>query len=964
MKRIQIAVLTFFLVGISVFAQVQPNKLIVKFKSNSPMAKEWFATSRIGEIVEFRNLLGSHASSAFISQLTLQAMQKRLNEISEARTSLENTSIIDNLSRICVIDFTAPIDIIFAARKISSFADVEYAESMPVHKFSSTPNDPAVALQYHLSLVKSFSAWDSIPAGNLAILAVVDTGVDYTHEDLSANIYSNPGETGLDKNGNDKRTNGIDDDGDGFVDNWHGWDFCGSNGTTPDNDPKPGNIHGTHVAGITGAVANNNKGGSGVAGSQIKILPVKVSGDNPYDNSIAKGYEGIAFAAAMGAAVINCSWGGGSSAASEQEVINAAMKLGALVVCAAGNNYINQDFYPASYDGVISVASTTQSDQKSDFSNFGSKVDVTAPGSSIYSTVPNNKYMYMDGTSMASPVAAGVAALIKMKFPQYTPYQIGEQLKATTDNIDKINPSYVGFIGTGRVNAFKAVTSTDVKSIALKSYTISDANGNGILEPGEQVQLTLVAQNIMSPIVAANGTVTSISSIQPTFINASCNFGAMQTNEEKTGSVKIVFTIPASVPENYPLTLIITFKDSTNNAGRGVISLTLNPTYRTLAANDISVTVNSRGNLAYNDYSFNLQGDGFTFKNSSNLLFEGALMVATSADNISDVARGADGSTQNTSFLTQQNILVSTPGILSNLEASTTYSDKNAANTAGISVRQNCYQFSDSASSGFIIFSYSLKNMSGSDMTSLFAGLYCDWDIGPSGAKNLATFDDDSGFAYCKSTLDATLPWTGMLLLSNQTLNYFAMDNDGATQDNPGVYDGFTASEKWQTLSSGLTRKTSSITDVSTVISAGPIALANNDSTTVSFAFFGGKDLAELKSNAAKARAKSQVMGLWDEGHFTPAQATQLLSVSPNVLSTNDPSIIKIDYDLLSYGYVSIDVTDMMGRIIATILNSNEPQLGGHHQESFNTSGLSSGNYFVRFRNLDKIEVIPFIVTR
>jgi serine protease len=178
------------------------------------------------------------------------------------------------------------------------------------------------------------------------------------------------------------------------------------------------------------------------AGFKCKLMGIKSSADNDTrgpggQGYIITGYEGIRYAADRGCAVINCSWGGGGGGQFEQDVITyATVNKNALVVCAAGNESSSGSFYPASYKYVLSVASTNSSDVRSSFSNYGNNIDICAPGSSIYSTLWNNSYATFDGTSMASPIAAGVCAIVKSQFPTYTAMQVGEKVRVNCDNID------------------------------------------------------------------------------------------------------------------------------------------------------------------------------------------------------------------------------------------------------------------------------------------------------------------------------------------------------------------------------------------------------------------------------------------------------------------------------------------------------------------------------------------------
>ncbi len=280
-----------------------------------------------------------------------------------------------------------------------------------VYSTDTTPNDPSYSSLWGLSGtygIKAPQAWDISTGSNTIVVGVIDTGVDYTHSDLSANMWINPGETA---------SNGIDDDGNGYVD-----DVYGINAITSSGNPMDDHYHGTHVAGTIGAVGNNSTGITGVAWN-LKIMGLKFL-DSSGSGSTADAVEAINYAIdmknnhAVNIRVTNNSWGGGGYSSTLNTAIANANTAGIMFMAAAGNSSSNNDtsaFYPANYNSnnVISVASTTSSGTLSSFSNYGvTTVDIAAPGSSIYSTYPGNTYATLSGTSMATPHISGVAALL------------------------------------------------------------------------------------------------------------------------------------------------------------------------------------------------------------------------------------------------------------------------------------------------------------------------------------------------------------------------------------------------------------------------------------------------------------------------------------------------------------------------------------------------------------------------
>ncbi len=421
----------------------------------------------------------------------------------------------EEFSRIFEIRVPSPISIPAMVRDLQKDPAVEYAEPKYVyHTDNYTPNDPMYNTLWHLATIKAAQAWDVTKGDATVVVGIVDSGTDYTHPDLAANIWTNPGETGLDAQGRDKRTNGIDDDNNGYIDDWRGWDFIGANANAPapDNDPNPynGNPHGTHTAGIASAVTDNGIGIASI-GFKTKLMITKHGVDAPGSENIYNGEDGILYCVNNGASVVSCSWGGSSGGQYGQDIIKYALKKNVLVVAAAGNGDANLNpldiavspEFPGAYPGVMNVGATDQQDKMAYFSNYGAPplFKVFAPGLNIVSTIPNNSYATYSGTSMATPMAAGLAALVKAVHPSWTPAQLMFQVCGTADNIDAKNPTLVGKLGFGRINAYRAVTETPASpapDIAFVSVSVDDSKGgnaNGMLEPGEQADIIVTIEN-------------------------------------------------------------------------------------------------------------------------------------------------------------------------------------------------------------------------------------------------------------------------------------------------------------------------------------------------------------------------------------------------------------------------------------------------------------------------------------
>ncbi|MDW8101047.1 MAG: S8 family peptidase [Anaerolineae bacterium] len=304
------------------------------------------------------------------------------------------------------------------------------------------PNDPLYfhSQRSYLSRLQVESAWDVTVGHPDVIIAVLDTGVEMGHPDLAAGIWTNPGEI---------PDNGLDDEGNGFVDDVHGWDFADE-----DNDPSDDYWHGTHVAGIAAARIHNAIGITGVAGGAT-IMPIDVfrGGIGTYADLI----QAIVYATDNGADIINMSLGALSYSRGEEAAVDYAWRRGVVLVAAAGNNGNNAWHYPAAHPHVIGVAATDSYDRRASFSSFGPFVAVSAPGVAVMSTMRSGKYGLGNGTSMATPHVSGLAALILSRNPTLTNEQVRAIIESTADDLDTFGwDPYYGF---GRINAARALAA-------------------------------------------------------------------------------------------------------------------------------------------------------------------------------------------------------------------------------------------------------------------------------------------------------------------------------------------------------------------------------------------------------------------------------------------------------------------------------------------------------------------------
>lgn len=344
----------------------------------------------------------------------------------------------ENLRRIWRVYLRHDSDRTLALQQLQRQSDlVEYAEPVPELRRFDTPNDlgPNTTVaggQWYLYRIRAQQAWDIQTGSAVVRVAVVDDAVQTLHPEL----------TGICLPGYDAAQNDFDVE-----------------------PPTAGHDHGTHIAGLIGANTNNGLGMASL-GRGIRILPVKITFDSNPD-AVAAGYEGLAWAAGQNVNVINLSWGSPDYSQTGLQVTQNAINANIVLVAAAGNANNSVANYPAAYPGVMSVAATTSTDVRSGFSTYGTWVDVSAPGSSIWSLAPGDGYQVKNGSSFAAPLVAGLAALLKSANQSLTIAEIESCITTSSDQIDALNPDFVGLLGAGRINAQQALLCLTNQNLAF-----------------------------------------------------------------------------------------------------------------------------------------------------------------------------------------------------------------------------------------------------------------------------------------------------------------------------------------------------------------------------------------------------------------------------------------------------------------------------------------------------------------
>jgi subtilisin family serine protease len=561
-----------------------PSRIVVKFDPShlAAMNKALFSKGRT-DVSALDELGMRHGSTRIRPQFP------------GARRRTYKGRVID-LSGWHEITFSKKVDVDTLVMAYKSLPGVIDAQPISIQPVYATPNDQFYAMQWHLSKIQAPAAWD-VEAGNSEIIvAVPDTGVRYFMEDLGGSdaSYDNPAAVNgnmwinwAERNGQP----GVDDDGNGFIDDWIGWDFVeDANAAAPgfqcfpgedcvgqDNDPRDFHGHGTHCACSIGAINHNSEAvcspsggwGNGTlepTGNGVKVMPLRIGWSVIYfgfelggvDMSYAA--QALQYAADHGVKIVSCSWASDNTGGI-QDAIDYFLAAGGLIFKAAGNDGTdNPDFISslsgAGYDGIINVAATDPDDCLAYFSNYGSWVDVSAPGVDIWSCFhdhndPAQDYVTtMDGTSMAAPLAASVAALIWSQDPALSAAQVKDKLLSSADYIDDFscNVPYAGQLGAGRVNAYKAVSTSPLLLPDLVETSVTKPPPAALRGDSFSVTDSMVNQGTVSAEASTTryylSTDTTKSASSDKLLTGTRSVPALEPGATSTGTVTV--TVPTT----------------------------------------------------------------------------------------------------------------------------------------------------------------------------------------------------------------------------------------------------------------------------------------------------------------------------------------------------------------------------------------------------------------------------------
>ncbi|MES2653757.1 MAG: S8 family serine peptidase [Bacteroidota bacterium] len=895
-----------------------PNTLIVKFKKS--------ASKQVNSISSNAKTELTAGGASIISLTKLFSTETRtIGTQSVAQNPLPD------LSDLYVAKYEGNQNIATVINALLKDEQILYAEPSYIYSTSFVPNDASFSLQNYFTKLQVTQAWDLLKDASSVIIGIVDSGSDLQHEDLAGNIYVNAADP----------VNGIDDDNDGYIDNYFGWDFVGNSASTmiADNNPdvtSDTTDHGVHVSGIASAVSNNAKGVASIA-FNAKLMIIKTGADNNA-TSIYKGYEGIKYAADHGVKIINCSWGGPGGGQFGQEMIDYAVAKGSLVIAAAGNESTEEPGYPAAYKGVLSVASVTNSDVKSSFSNYGYTIDISAPGSSIYNTLNGNKYGYLSGTSMATPMVASAAALVKVKYPNYDGLQIGEVLRTTADPIDASNPAYANKLGKGRLNVLNALTLT-TSSVRYQQINIADQS-NGSRTAGTDVTLNFDLKSFLAPISGLTVGISTASQFVQ-ILDPTLSIGSMGTLESKSNIGPVRIKVLANAPQNHDVVLKLSYSGNGGNyADAEFYTLTVNLDYLNITVNKVSTTLSSNGRVGFSKADAG-GGLGFIYKDEP-MLYEAALMIGKSTTQVSNNARNEGNYSEDFGKLISA---AKVAGTTAAFEGVATFSDEKAASPIGLKVKSRMLASATAPDDKYVIVEYEITNTSSTALQGIYTGLFTDWDLDESSA-NATQYDAATKTAYAYARKNVGYPYAGVRLLTNLApAAYYPMSYQLA--GDPLADNKFTIAEKYTALSSGIKATSLGTTgngyDIMYLIGSGPYNIPSNGSITVAYAFISGDNLTDLLNSGNAAATKYLTI---------PDKPTEPEEMVGFLLKQNYPNPAKaltnIPFTLAEKTATKLTVTNVTGKVIQTLVN--ETLNAGSYSIPFNLTKLTPGVYFYELR--------------
>lgn len=740
---------------------------------------------------------------------------------------------------------------------LRALPEIEYAEPVyTAYQYLYVPNDPQAQnptnpTAYHLKTIKAYEAWDTQQGNANVVIGITDNEFNLSLADLA---------------GQDIAPSGINRD-------------------AADGDDVLTGVgiqHGTHVATVAVGKADNGLGSAGVCFG-CKMMPVKVS-PNSNPNIYTVGYAGTLLAAAQtNCRVVNMSWGRrGLPSMFELDFLETIVEdFDVVLVAAAGNDGNSTTFsptgffYPASYDSVVlSVGATNSADLKAGFSNYNNSVDLCAPGENIVAQSGTDS-----GTSFASPIVAGVVGLVRAQYPTWTAKQVRARIVSTTDNIYTLagNTSFIGGLGSGRVNAQRALTDPLI-ALNLESYAFTTSKRNHLFR-GMTSDLVITLRNHLNAVSNVQATLTTdspfLNVLDGTAVISTISANASQNNASDVFRLKVSDNVRA----NTTAVLTLAYQVGTFSYSEKIYIL-LNP--GRADNNKVGLFIDDKGTLGTTNQFFP-QFNGFQWEKET-LFTEAGFILATGATKVSNTVRSDAGFFDNT-FVNEGTNNESTNNTL--LTTYAKYEDiTNNADRIGVTVEQKTYSWNEPAVDKSVVVEYKIKNIGSPNINNLYAAVFTNWDIG-NPTTNFADWDATNVMGYVQEGI--VNPWYGGITclterdvsLASQKIHYYAFDNiTGSIK----IDDSFTKAEKFTAVSGGIAKPTAGGgvgADVANLLGVRLPDMSLGQARTVAFAYVVGASLNDLKAQAIAIRSR-----------YKQAKTSPTPSVSPITTCSNGSALI------------------------------------------------------------------------
>ena len=687
-------------------------------------------------------------------------------------------SILDGIVKIPLRPGADPID---ECNKLLKDTNVLYAEPIvndpllnaPVY----VPDDPLTNSQYYLSNIKAYDAWEVTKGDDDIAIGIIDSGIDLDHDDLMSDVWVNVNDP----------IDGIDNDKNGYVDDYFGYDFADD-----DNDPEADqNTHGVRVGGIAGAVTDNGIGIAGI-GFNTKIAALKAFQTSTGFSSGL--FDAILYAANNGIELLNLSWGSvRQPLQSEQDIIDYAVLEKEVVIVAAAGNDGNKptgenNVYPASYDHVLSVGGTNADDSKWSGSSYYYAVDLVAPASAVLSTIGNNSYNSTGGygTSFAAPMVAAAAALVEDRFPDLTGKQLMERVRATADDIYSVvgNEAFDGKMGKGRLNILRAVSESNVKSLRAENTSLASSHGSSVFF-GDTVNISATLTNYLSNLDDPS---IYISSPNDDFTVAQGSFfpGFMSTLDTKEINFEIVIS-ETVLPETL-IGIRLDYADASYTDFQ-FLEVTTSPDHIDFGNQNVNMTITGDGDLGLVTYGLEEEGSGFVYQGDVLMKYTG-IMLATDATSVADnIISSYTDFSRGTDFTNRKNYKIyHHPG--ADYFGYSEFTD--ALHHLMIAQSNIAWENED-----FLMVRYRIVNNNPDAVINLSFGVFADWNLGTP-TENYSEYDVTGDYLLAR-TNSSTL-FAATKIISDGMALYSALDMDNQNGNSQDVFDTFSDAHKYDFL--------------------------------------------------------------------------------------------------------------------------------------------------------------------